>query len=341
VINLIQVERQFAEVSARTLETASSIKQALNNSALVVRALPVGVVIVEGKVGTDAELAQISLLLKGYAKEGKDDKGLASSNMNVEQITIVNGVTVNTSIARQVIVHAQVVDVNKNNLKDLGSDVGKVLETDDRTVVDQPWFIGQFPNDIRGIGDFTNMLRLSGIGTRIRALEEQKKAKTLARPNLTVLDGKEGSILVGGEIPVPISQGAGTSATVTIQWKEFGVRLTFAPVVTSDETIQLKIMPEVSTLDFANAVTLSGFQVPALRTRRAETVVNVHNGESFVLGGLLQSEKSKTVRKIPLLGDLPIIGELFKTRSWTNSDTELVIVITPEIVQPTATSSGP
>ncbi|MCL6630624.1 MAG: type II and III secretion system protein family protein, partial [Armatimonadetes bacterium] len=173
------------------------------------------------------------------------------------------------------------------------------------------------------------------IGARIRALQQQNKARILSEPNLLVLDGREANILVGGEIPVPVVQsaGVGSAASVTVEYKEFGVRLRILPTLTGDDRLQLKVMPEVSTLDFANAVEFSGFRIPALRTRRAETIVNVRDGQSLIIGGLIQNETSKLVKQIPVLGDLPIIGELFKSRSFVNNETELVIIITPQIVK--------
>jgi len=141
-------------------------------------------------------------------------------------------------------------------------------------------------------------------------------------------------------VPVVQSAQVGGTGSVTIEYKEFGVRLKILPAITSENTLQLKVMPEVSSLDFTNAIVLSGFRIPALRTRRAETTVDIKDGQSLIIGGLLQNETAKLVKKIPLLGDLPIIGELFKNRSFVNNETELVIIITPQIVKPTARAEG-
>jgi pilus assembly protein CpaC len=214
-----------------------------------------------------------------------------------------------------------------------------VITTDDGvSVLDQPFLIGQTglgPFDLFGGGE---ILRFDPIGARIRALEQQNKAKILSEPNLLVLDGREANMLVGGEIPVPVVQSAqvGGTGSVTIEYKEFGVRLRVLPSITGENRLQLKVTPEVSSLDFSNAIVMSGFRIPALRTRRAETTVNVKDGQSLIIGGLIQSETAKLVKKIPLLGDLPIIGELFKDRSFVNNETELVIIITPQIVNPVA-----
>ncbi len=348
VVNLIQVEKTIDEVTVLTMATAASLRQALNDPALTVRALPGSVVLIEGNVGTPAEIARIDLLGKGYDKElGDTGKGMNDmSNATKETVTIVNMVKLNSSVARQIMVRAQVVDINKDAAKDFGIDWGRVqFETSDipgvaasATVQDQPWLIGQSnfgPMDLFGGGAIR---RFDPIGARIRALQTQNKAKVLSEPNLLVLDGREASMLVGGEIPIPIAQSGttGAAAAITVEYKEFGVRLKILPEITSDNTLQIKVMPEVSSLDFANAVTVNGFQIPALRTRRAETTVNIKDGQSLIIGGLLSNDTAKLVKKIPLLGDLPIIGELFTSRSFLNSESELVIIITPQILRPTA-----
>lgn len=351
VVNLIKVERRFNEVSVRTLETAEAIRQALMTPAIAVRALPGSVVMVEGKVGTKAELARIDGTLKGWVKEGTDDKGsMDARNTLSEKVTIVNDVHVDTSLARQIMVHAQVVDINKNALKDFGIDWGRVVYTQsdvpgmvDVHIEDQPWLIGQTgfgPFDLFGGGAIE---RFDPIGARIRALEQQRKAKVLSEPNLLVVDGEEASMLVGGEIPIPVVQSAqvGGFASVSVVFKEFGVRLKICPAVTGDDKLQLKVMPEVSSLDYSNAVVFSGFVIPAFRTRRAETTVNIRDGQSLILGGLIQNDVTKLVKQIPVLGSLPILGELFKTRSFVNNESELVIIVTPHIVRPTAVNEEP
>lgn len=334
IANLIQVEKSIDEVSVRTLETAAALKQAFNNDAITTRALPGSVVLVEGRVGTDAELAQIDQIIKGWVKEGEDDKGMSPTGGTKETVTMVNLVAVDSSVARQVMVRAQVVDMDKNALDQFGLDWGRVVGG---AVEDQPFLIGQAgpgPMEIFGGGD---ILRLDPIGARVRALEQQNKAKVLSEPNLLVLDGREANMLVGGEIPVPVVQSsAGGIGSVTITYKEFGVRLKILPTIMDGDKVQLKVMPEVSSLDYANAILFSGFEIPALRTRRAETTVIVKNGQSLVIAGLLQNDTAKVVRKIPLLGDIPIIGELFKSTRFANNETELVIVITPEVVKPLA-----
>ena len=148
---------------------------------------------------------------------------------------------------------------------------------------------------------------------------------------MTVMDQETAKILVGGEIPIPMVQSSVANA-ISIEWKEFGVNLDVTPKIGADDTITLKVAPSVSGLDFANGITISGFEVPALRTRRAETSVQVKNGETVVIGGLLQTDTSSTVKKIPILGDIPVLGHLFRSTSKEKAETELIIFVTPEIV---------
>jgi pilus assembly protein CpaC len=173
----------------------------------------------------------------------------------------------------------------------------------------------------------------ANLAVTIRALEQRNLLEILAEPNVLALDGTEASFLAGGEFPFPIIQG-GTNTAVTIVFKEFGVRLKFTPKVQDDGTILLKVAPEVSSLDFANALTISGFLVPALSTRRAETEVVLRDGQTFAIAGLIDNRLAEIASKIPFLGDIPILGHLFKSRATNSSHTELLVMVTPRIVQP-------
>ncbi|MBI3670898.1 MAG: hypothetical protein HY237_14100 [Acidobacteria bacterium] len=174
------------------------------------------------------------------------------------------------------------------------------------------------------------------IGATIKALQQQNLLQILAEPNLLTETGKEASFLAGGEFPFPVVQGgaAGTVPTVTVQFREFGVRLTFTPKLTEDNKIHLHVRPEVSALDFTNALTISGFFVPALSTRRVETDMVLQDGQSFAIAGLVDDRLTQVANKIPGLGDIPILGQLFKSRSLNKSKTELLVVVTPHIVKP-------
>ena len=174
------------------------------------------------------------------------------------------------------------------------------------------------------------------IGATIQALKTTVGAQVLAEPNLLATNGKQASFLAGGEYPYPVVQGggAGTAATVTIMFKDYGVRLNFIPTITPRGTIRLQVAPEVSALDFNNAVELSGFNVPAITTRKVKTEIELGDGQSFVIGGLLDNTESETFMKIPFLGDIPILGKLFQSMSKTKGNTELIVIVTPEIVAP-------
>lgn len=172
------------------------------------------------------------------------------------------------------------------------------------------------------------------IGAVIRALQNQDILQILAEPNLVTVNGKEASFLVGGEFPVPVLQGGANAGAVTIQFREFGIRLTFNPLITANGTIKMYVKPEVSTIDLSNAVSLSGFTIPALATRRMETNVELKEGQSFVVAGLMDDRVTDQMSKLPGLASIPILGALFKSRNERKTKTELVVIVTPEIVKP-------
>lgn len=170
----------------------------------------------------------------------------------------------------------------------------------------------------------------------IKALQQQNLLQILAEPNLVTESGKEASFLAGGEFPYPVPQvgSGGAGSTITIQFKEYGVRLTFTPIYTADGLIHLKVKPEVSSLDFSNAVTLQGFFIPALSTRRVESDMELRDGQSFAIAGLLDNTVTNTMSKIPWIGDVPILGKLFQSHNFNKNKTELLVVVTPRIVKP-------
>jgi pilus assembly protein CpaC len=176
------------------------------------------------------------------------------------------------------------------------------------------------------------------IGATIKALQERDVLQVLAEPNLVTLEGKTASFLAGGSFPFPIltttSTGGSVSPVITVQFKPFGVKLDFTPTVTPTGAINLQVSPEVSSLDFANAVTLQGFLIPALSQRRADTEVILKDGESFVIAGLLDNRVEQEIARFPGLGNIPIIGQLFSSRSTKKTNSELLVLITPHFVKP-------
>jgi pilus assembly protein CpaC len=174
------------------------------------------------------------------------------------------------------------------------------------------------------------------VGATLQALEERQLSQVLAQPNIIAANGKEASFLAGGEFPYPEVQGSSSAVggAVTIQFKEYGVRLNFIPTITPRGTIRLQVAPEVSSLDFTNGIEISGFDVPGISTRRVNTEVELADGQSFAIGGLLNDTDSETFNKIPFLGDIPILGKFFQSIQKTKQNTELIVIVTPEIVAP-------
>jgi hypothetical protein len=184
--------------------------------------------------------------------------------------------------------------------------------------------------------DFLNVFLFNSkhdIGAVIRALQSKGLFQSLAEPNLIALNGKEASFLAGGEYPYPVAQPSGGGTAITILFKEFGVRLTFTPTVLAGDLVSLHVKPEVSSLDFSNAITLDGFRIPALSTRRTETDVELQDGQTFAIAGLLNNTVNSTMQKIPGVGDVPVLGYLFKSRAYQKNQTELVVMITPQIIR--------
>lgn len=172
------------------------------------------------------------------------------------------------------------------------------------------------------------------LGAFLKALQAQSILQILAEPNLVTTNGKEAYFLVGGEFPVPMIQGGANSGAITVQFREFGIRLRFTPVISDHSTIKLHLAQEVSTIDSSNSVVLNGFTIPGLSTRRAETDVELGEGQSFVVAGLLDNRETESLSKIPVLSSLPILGNLFKSKIERKNNTELVLIVTPEVTMP-------
>jgi pilus assembly protein CpaC len=176
-------------------------------------------------------------------------------------------------------------------------------------------------------------MNVSGL---IDALEQEGLVTVLAEPNLTALSGETATFLSGGEFPVPVPQGL---QEITIEWKRFGVSVEFTPTVLDPNRLSIKVKPEVSELTDTGSVVINGTQIPALAVRRAETTVELASGQSFAIAGLFQNNGSNQLQQLPWLGDLPVLGALFRSTRFQHSESELVIIVTPYIVQPTAKTS--
>jgi pilus assembly protein CpaC len=207
---------------------------------------------------------------------------------------------------------------------------------------------GQTNNGITGtigITDFLNLFYFRpdiNLGATIRDLQQKNVLEILAEPNLLAAEGESAKFLAGGELPYPVVSGAlNGAATVSVQFKPFGVKLEFTGNIEDDNTIRLKVFPEVSSLDFTNAVTINGFLLPAIATRHAETIVELQNGQSFGIAGLLDRRTTAQYSKVPGIGDLPIIGQLFRSKSVTRLNSELMVIVTPVIVDPASPAPSP
>jgi pilus assembly protein CpaC len=179
------------------------------------------------------------------------------------------------------------------------------------------------------------------LGTAIRALQQKNLLQVLAEPNVMAMHGTEASFLAGGEFPFPIVQNSSGAQAVTIQFKEFGVRLNFTPQVMPDGLIRLKVSPEVSALDFANGLSISGFFIPALSSRKATAEVELRDGQSFAIAGLIDNRLTEVASKVPILGDVPIIGNLFRSKSENKAKTELLVMVTPRLISGTTPGQLP
>ncbi|HXW05667.1 MAG TPA: hypothetical protein VD833_10580, partial [Vicinamibacterales bacterium] len=242
--------------------------------------------------------------------------------------------------SQQVMLQVRVAEVNRRALREIGISLFAT-----RQGFTARGTTGQFPAPLFEGGDntqapdlvFTDFLNLfyfnreQGIGGVMKLLEDGGWLESLAEPNLIAYNGQEASFLAGGEFPIPIVQGA--TNTVTVEFKEFGIRLNFRPTIAGD-VIRLRVRPEVSTLDFANGITLEGFRIPALTTRRAETDVELRDGQSFAIAGLLDNVRQDDTAAIPILSKLPILGALFKSKAERAEETELMVLITPRLVRP-------
>lgn len=197
-----------------------------------------------------------------------------------------------------------------------------------------------------GLSDLMNVFLFRpdiNLAVTIKALQEKNLLQILAEPNLLTASGKEASFLAGGEFPYPVPQSSGGSgyATITIQFKEFGIRLSFTPTFTPDGQIHLKVKPEVSSLDYANSLQIQGYTVPGISTRRVESEMDLADGQSFAIAGLMDNRVTEQLEKIPWIGDVPVLGKLFQSKSFQRSKDELLVVVTPTIVKPLNPGQAP
>ena len=239
---------------------------------------------------------------------------------------VANGITIRQS--QQVLLEVRFVEASREAVKEIG--IGNNLLSGTFDVMTGGGLISGFAaNTIGNIGQVAGQ----PFDITMQALEEKGMIRTLAEPNLVALSGDTASFLAGGEFPVPVASDLGN---ITIQYREFGIGLAFTPTVLGDGLINMRVRPEVSALDARNAVRSGGVEVPGLTVRRADTTVELRDGQSFAIAGLLQNSYSNDVRQTPWLASVPIIGALFSSKRYQRSETELMIIITPHLVQPAA-----
>ncbi len=296
------------EQQLKTLFPGEDIRVSVNDEALIL----------SGSVSSNAIMLRAAEI--GAASSGK----LKVINM----LQLPGG-----NESQQVMLQVRFAEVNRSALKELGINfVANRVDWAGRVTT------GQFPaptieDNVTTFSDFLNIFFFSkreGIGGVIQALRNKGYFQSLAEPNLIAYNGQEASFLAGGEFPVPFV--SGSAGTVSVVFKEFGIRLNFKPTIAGD-VIRLHVKPEVSSLDFNNGVTISGFRIPALTTRRAETDVELRDGQSFAIAGLLNNISQINGQEIPILSALPIIGNLFKSKAERAERTELMVLITPRLVR--------
>ena len=257
--------------------------------------------------------------------------------------TLYRVTAVDSRASQQVLLQCKVAELNEQRLSEFGLDWITHAASDKLAgAISGGLFITKVeqPSDPLRIGPstdgFTTYQKADGsltlMGT-LRAMEQKGAARTLASPNLVALSGDSSSFLAGGEFPVPIAQATQNGIQITIEWKEFGVRLAFIPTVLDSNRIKLYVAPEVSAPDNTHAVVLNGYVVPGLVTRRVSTTVELRDGEVLVIGGVKQREVTKTTSKFPILGDIPLLSLLFKHSKTETLDRDLVIVVSPQIVR--------
>ena len=241
-------------------------------------------------------------------------------------------------VETQILLKVRFADVDRTASSELGVDLASTALNQSTSIT-----TGQFPGlavNQTGMFSLSNALNIFlfrndlNLGAAIQALETKGLLETLAEPNVLAINGQPASFLSGGEFPYPMVQGGGAIGTVTIAFREYGIRLNFLPVITPRGTIRLKVAPEVSGLDYSNALSFEGYTIPALTTRKVQTEVELESGQSFVIAGLLDKEMTETLSKIPGLANIPLLGKLFQSRNRTKSNNELLVIVTPEVVRP-------
>ncbi|MFY8140514.1 MAG: type II and III secretion system protein family protein, partial [Caulobacter sp.] len=283
----------------------ADLGSALPGEPIRVSALAGGVML-SGQVSTSSAAARAKGIAEKYAPGG------VSSELTVEA-------------AQQVMLEVRIIEASRSSLKDFGINVD-IANNSGIVFGSGTGLIGV--NAAQGTLGISTNVGPTTIEATLRALEEKGVIRTLARPNLAAISGEEATFLAGGEFPYPVPNGQGE---ITIQFKPFGVTLKFTPTVQDSGLIRLKVSPEVSQLDSRASLRLAGVEVPGLLVRRAATTVELKDTETFAIAGLFQQDYANSMRQLPWVGDVPVLGSLFRSARWKKAETELVILVTPRL----------
>ncbi len=300
----------------------------------------------------DVEADGGHLVLSGTASDAHIIEDLTKM-AGVYSKDVVNSVKVPLVHERQVLLEVKFAEVDRTALAQLGFNLfstGATNTLGTSTTGQYGSFGPQKLSAVPGSGSDQTINQVLNLflfrpdihlGAVIQALQNRNVLQILAEPNLMAISGQKATFLAGGEFPFPIVQPGQGFTTVTIQFRPFGVKLDFTGFVEDDNTLRLHVAPEVSTLDFANALVLSGFTVPAISTRRAETEIELKDGQSFAMAGLLDRRATTQLSKVPGIGDIPILGQLFRSKSISQNNSELLVLVTPHIIDPVHQETSP
>jgi pilus assembly protein CpaC len=294
-------------------------------------------VVIAGTVSSKYVVEKAAAVASGYV-ENKDD--------------VVNLLRQQEGIAsNQVLLRVRFAEINRSAMTDLGVNLfsdgkNQKIGSSGTQQFPMPFFDQRQPmvGDHMIFSDYLNLFffdQVNQLGAVVKALQAKGLFQMLAEPNLIAENGKEASFLAGGEYPYPVAQGGAGNLSITIVFKEFGIRLRFTPTVLGGDLIHLKVMPEVSSLDFSNAVVANGFRIPSLSTRRAETEIELRDGQTFAIAGLMNNTVASSLQKVPGIGDIPVLGLLFRSKAASKDQTELVVMITPQIIRQGSMGAAP
>ena len=304
----------------------------------------------------DIRLSQAngSVVMSGSVRDAKT-VGQAQSVIEAAGFKTVNMLESPVKSIAQVQLQVRVAEVNRTKLRDYGTSFGSIppggtagyinsgggpSSLSQATTSPTSTVLDSLLSPALNLFIFNRQINTSAM---LRVLRTQGAFRELAEPNLIAMDGQQASFLAGGEFPVPVVQNAGTGSGIgmSVEFKEYGVRLNFKPTIIDEDHIRLELEPEVSTIDFANGVKFSGFIIPALRTRRAKTSIELRDGQSFALAGLLDNSETKTLSRVPIVSDIPVVGALFKSKSFQKNETELMFFVTAQLVKPVSPDDLP